>query len=58
MDEDEGDDEPGIVDSLHKIFERESLRVLTAGSGGGCFVTVTRKIDDATPWRMRPRSSS
>ena len=28
------DDEPAIVDSLQKIFERESLRVLTAGSGG------------------------
>ena len=28
------DDEPGIVDSLQKIFERETLRVLTAGSGG------------------------
>ena len=28
------DDEPGIVDSLQKMLERESLRVLTAGSGG------------------------
>ena len=27
------DDEPGIVDSLQKIFEREHLRVLTAASG-------------------------
>ena len=27
-------------------------------SGGGCCWTVTRKIVDATPWRMRPRSSS
>jgi two-component system response regulator HydG len=27
------DDEPGIVDSLQKVFERESLRVLTARSG-------------------------
>src|SRR5262245_21962849 len=28
------DDEPGIVDSLQKGFERESLRVLTGGTGG------------------------
>jgi two-component system response regulator HydG len=28
------DDEPGIVDSLQKVFERESLRVLPARSGG------------------------
>jgi two-component system, NtrC family, response regulator HydG len=27
------DDEPGIVDSLQKVFEREGLRVLTAGAG-------------------------
>ena len=27
------DDEPGIVDSLQKVFEREHLRVLTATSG-------------------------
>jgi two-component system response regulator HydG len=27
------DDEPGIVDSLQKVFERESLRVLTARGG-------------------------
>ncbi len=27
------DDEPGIVDSLQKIFEREHLRVLTARAG-------------------------
>ena len=27
-------------------------------SGGGWRWTVTRKIDEATPWRMRPRSSS
>src|SRR4051812_19351647 len=34
----------------------------TAGSPpagtAGSRVTVTRKIDEATPWRMRPRSSS
>ena len=28
------DDEPGIVEPLAKIFEKESLRVLTAKSGG------------------------
>jgi two-component system response regulator HydG len=27
------DDEPGILDSLHKVFERESLRVITAHGG-------------------------
>jgi two-component system response regulator HydG len=27
------DDEPGILDSLQKVFERESLRVITAKSG-------------------------
>src|SRR3954469_8141624 len=27
------DDEPGILDSLQKVFERESLRVLTARGG-------------------------
>ena len=37
------DDEPGIVDSLHKIFERESLRVLTAGSGGEALEIIRRE---------------
>ena len=37
------DDEPGIVDSLQKILERESLRVLTAGSGGEALDLVRRE---------------
>src|SRR5258708_1044803 len=37
------DDEPGIVDSLQKILERESLRVLTAGSGGEALGLVRRE---------------
>jgi two-component system response regulator HydG len=37
------DDEPGIVDSLQKILERESLRVLTAGSGGEALDIVRRE---------------
>jgi two-component system response regulator HydG len=36
------DDEPGIVDSLQKILERESLRVLTAGSGGEALELIRR----------------
>src|SRR5947207_2743027 len=37
------DDEPGIVDSLHKIFERESLRVLTAASGSEALEIIRRE---------------
>ena len=37
------DDEPAIVDSLQKIFERESLRVLTAGSGGEALDIIRRE---------------
>ncbi|HEX3698484.1 MAG TPA: sigma-54 dependent transcriptional regulator [Polyangia bacterium] len=37
------DDEPGIVDSLQKILERESLRVLTAGSGGEALELIRRE---------------
>src|SRR3954447_10868936 len=37
------DDEPPIVDSLHTIFERESLRVLTAGSGGEALEIIRRE---------------
>src|SRR5262249_40744350 len=37
------DDEPAIVDSLHKILERESLRVLTAGSGGEALDIIRRE---------------
>ena len=37
------DDEPGIVDSLSKIFERESLRVLTARSGGEALDILRRE---------------
>src|SRR5215475_8464530 len=37
------DDEPAIVDSLHKILERESLRVLTAGSGGEALEIIRRE---------------
>src|SRR4051812_17089758 len=37
------DDEPGIVDSLQKILERESLRVLTAGSGGEALDLIRRE---------------
>src|SRR5450755_4602584 len=37
------DDEPPIVDSLQKIFERESLRVLTAGSGGEALEILRRE---------------
>ena len=36
------DDEPAIVDSLQKILERESLRVLTAGSGGEALELLRR----------------
>src|SRR5580765_2012168 len=37
------DDEPAIVDSLQKILERESLRVLTAGSGGEALEILRRE---------------
>src|SRR4051794_3400199 len=37
------DDEPSIVDSLQKILERESLRVLTAGSGGEALDIIRRE---------------
>jgi two-component system response regulator HydG len=37
------DDEPGIVDSLQKILERESLRVLGAGSGGEALDLIRRE---------------
>jgi two-component system response regulator HydG len=37
------DDEPPIVDSLQKILERESLRVLTAGSGGEALEIIRRE---------------
>ena len=37
------DDEPAIVDSLQKILERESLRVLTAGSGGEALEIIRRE---------------
>ena len=37
------DDEPAIVDSLQTIFERESLRVLTAGSGGEALDIIRRE---------------
>jgi two-component system response regulator HydG len=36
------DDEPALVDSLQKILERESLRVLTAGSGGEALELIRR----------------
>ena len=39
------DDEPAIVDSLQKIFEREGLRVLTAGSGGEALDILRRERD-------------
>jgi two-component system, NtrC family, response regulator HydG len=37
------DDEPGIVDSLRKIFERENLRVLVATSGAEALEIVRRE---------------
>ncbi|HEX2658168.1 MAG TPA: sigma-54 dependent transcriptional regulator [Polyangia bacterium] len=37
------DDEPGIVDSLQKIFEREHLRVLTATSGADALEIIRRE---------------
>src|SRR6516165_1251037 len=37
------DDEPALADSLQKILERESLRVLTAGSGGEALDLVRRE---------------
>src|SRR6185295_2474479 len=37
------DDEPGIVDSLQKIFEREQLRVLTATTGAEALEIVRRE---------------
>ena len=37
------DDEPPIVDSLRKILERESWRVLTAGSGGEALEIIRRE---------------
>jgi two-component system response regulator HydG len=37
------DDEPGILDSLHKVFERESLRVLTAHGGEEALDTLRRE---------------
>jgi two-component system response regulator HydG len=37
------DDEPGLVDSLQKVFERESLRVLTARSGAEALDVLRRE---------------
>src|SRR5512142_886165 len=37
------DDEPGIVEPLAKIFEKESLRVLTAKSGGEALELLRRQ---------------
>jgi len=37
------DDEPGIVDSLQKVLEREALRVLTAGSGAEALDILRRE---------------
>ncbi len=37
------DDEPGIVDSLQKVFERESLRVLTARNGTDALEILRRE---------------
>jgi two-component system, NtrC family, response regulator HydG len=37
------DDEPGIVDSLSKVFERESLRVLTARGGSEALEILRRE---------------
>src|SRR4051812_46782445 len=37
------DDEPGIVDSLQKVFEREGLRVLTAGAGAQALEILRRE---------------
>jgi two-component system response regulator HydG len=37
------DDEPGIVDSLQKVFERESLRVLTARTGAEALEVLRRE---------------
>src|SRR3954453_19785572 len=37
------DDEPGIVDSLQKVFERESLRVLTARGGAEALELLRRE---------------
>jgi two-component system response regulator HydG len=37
------DDEPGILDSLQKVFERESLRVLTAHGGAEALELLRRE---------------
>ena len=37
------DDEPGIVDSLQKVFEREELRVLTARGGSDALEIMRRE---------------
>jgi len=37
------DDEPGIVEPLAKIFEKESLRVLTAKSGSEALEILRRE---------------
>src|SRR3954463_9944344 len=37
------DDEPGIVDSLQKVFEREGLRVLTAKAGAEALEILRRE---------------
>src|SRR2546430_871031 len=37
------DDEPGILDSLQKVFERESLRVLTAPGGAEALELLRRE---------------
>lgn len=37
------DDEPGIVDSLQKVFEREGLRVLTARGGAEALEVLRRE---------------
>ncbi len=37
------DDEPGIVESLQRVFEREGLRALTAGGGGAALDILRRE---------------
>ncbi len=37
------DDEPGIVESLQRVFEREGLRALTAGGGGAALEILRRE---------------
>jgi two-component system response regulator HydG len=49
------DDEPGIVEPLAKIFEKESLRVLTAKSGSEALELLRRWTCSRPVAAFRPK---